>query len=117
VLTNLLVNAAQATSGTATVTVSLAPAKPSAELAECLSIDPARSYVTIGVADKGGGMDEATRARVFEPFFTTRPVGQGTGLGLSVVHGIMRSWHGAVTVESERGAGSTFTLYLPVIEA
>lgn len=117
VMTNLLVNAAQATAGTATVTVSMAHIEPSAALAERLSIEPGRAYLCVAVADTGSGMDEATRARVFEPFFTTKPVGQGTGLGLSVVHGIIRSWHGAVTVDSEPGAGSTVTLYLPIVTA
>jgi CheY-like chemotaxis protein len=61
-------------------------------------------------------MDEATQARVFEPFFTTRPSGQGTGLGLSVVHGILQSHGGAVTVDSGVGRGSTFRLYFPAAE-
>jgi PAS domain S-box-containing protein len=117
VMTNLLVNAAQATPGSATATISIGRIDPSADLAELLSIEPGRPYLTVGVADAGSGMDEATRARVFEPFFTTKPVGQGIGLGLSVVHGILRSWHGAVTVDSDPGVGSTFTLYLPIVAA
>jgi signal transduction histidine kinase len=114
VLTNLLVNAAQATPGAGTITVSVSRTEPSTELATLLSIDPGRPYLAIGVADTGGGMDEATQLRVFEPFFTTKPVGQGTGLGLSVVHGILQSWHGAITVDSVLGEGSTFTLYIPI---
>jgi signal transduction histidine kinase len=115
VMTNLLVNAAQATRGTAIVTISMRRIEPSMDLAERLSIEPGRSYLTVDVADTGLGMDEPTQARVFEPFFTTKPVGQGIGLGLSVVHGILRSWHGAVTLASEPGVGSTFTLYLPIV--
>ena len=115
VMTNLLVNAAQASRGTPVVTISMGRTQPSVDLAERLSIEPARSYLTVDVADNGSGMDEATRARVFEPFFTTKPVGEGIGLGLSVVHGILRSWHGAVTVDSDPGVGSTFTLYLPIV--
>jgi signal transduction histidine kinase len=117
VMTNLLANAAQATRGTATATISLGRIEPSASVADRLSIEPGRSYLTVGVADTGSGMDETTRARVFEPFFTTKPVGTAIGLGLSVVHGIVRSWHGAVTVDSEPGMGSTFTLYLPIVPA
>ncbi len=71
------------------------------------------SYVVLTVRDQGVGMDESTMARVFEPFFTTKKSGEGTGLGLSVVHGVVRSHGGAVTVESAVGQGSTFRVFLP----
>lgn len=71
-------------------------------------------WVRLTIADQGNGMDAATLEHIFEPFFTTKGTGIGTGLGLAVVHGIVQSHEGLITVRSTVGEGSTFELYFPV---
>ena len=99
-----------------TVTLDAAFAQAHPALRGLHAAHPGRT-VRFSIADNGPGMDAATLGRIFEPFFTTKPIDEGTGLGLSVVHGIVQTHEGAITVDSQPGKGSTFTVYLPTVQA
>jgi CheY-like chemotaxis protein len=85
-----------------------------------IDVDPKSEtdlFLKLTVGDTGHGMDRRTSERIFDPYFTTKPVGEGTGLGLSVVHGVVKSLGGHIAVESEPGKGSNFTIFIPIIKA
>ena len=118
VLMNLCTNAWQALNGEpGEVTVALRTVRLDAARALQVGGISAGVYVCLSVADTGPGMDSATQRRVFEPFFTTKPPGTGTGLGLAVVHGIVKSHSGAISLTSKPGEGACFDVYLPLAGA
>jgi PAS domain S-box-containing protein len=88
--------------------------------ADFVALHPGASpgkYIRLSVTDTGCGMDSQTLERIFEPYFTTKRQGEGTGLGLAVVHGIVKDHGGIITVYSELGVGTTFTVFLPKFES
>jgi len=95
--------------------VSLTEVEVDAKLAGLKEVAPG-PYLRLSVSDTGRGMDSELVEHIFEPFYTTKKVGEGSGLGLSVVHGIVKSHGGFVTVDSEPAKGSTFHVYLPKIQ-
>jgi CheY-like chemotaxis protein len=116
ILINLCKNAVQAIGDRAGVLqLALAPASLDAVAARRLQTSPGL-FASLSVRDNGCGMDPRTIERMFEPFFTTKGPGQGTGLGLSVVHGIVKRLGGGIEVESAPGEGTVFRIYLPLAD-
>jgi PAS domain S-box-containing protein len=113
VVTNLASNAIQAMPAGGTLRIGLAVEHAEAPRAATVGAREAGDYVVLTVADTGTGIPPEVIDRIFDPFFTTKEVGTGTGLGLSLVHGIVSQLGGAIDVASTPGAGSTFTIYLP----
>lgn len=115
VILNLALNARDATQPGGALILRAAEVTLSAELpAAAGATIPAGRYGTLSARDTGSGMDADVLARCFEPFYTTKAVGEGTGLGLSAVLGMLTQNNGSITVESAPGQGSVFTVYLPV---
>jgi CheY-like chemotaxis protein len=114
-LVNLAVNARDAMAGEGQLTIRVRSTDSLPALRERAAV--AGSFVAITIADTGSGIAPVDREKIFEPFYTTKPVGSGTGLGLSQVFGFARQSGGDIQVESEVGKGSRFTLYLPQVAA
>jgi PAS domain S-box-containing protein len=119
VIVNLAVNARDAMSGNGTLVIATAtahdpwPGAPPPQAAGVETVGQAPDYVTLIVTDTGTGMDEGTQRRIFEPYFTTKAAGKGTGFGLATVYGIVERLGGHIDVDSRPGAGTRLTVYLP----
>jgi len=115
VLVNLIVNARDAISGHGEIEVETRNVETSQQGGP---VGPARAgrYVVLSVRDNGRGMSDVVRSKLFEPFFTTKETGAGTGLGLATVYGAVQQNGGTITVDSTLGAGSTFRIFLPMVE-
>ena len=116
VLMNLVVNARDAMSGGGTLTVRTRTETVSGEMVTQTGSVPEGNYAVLSVQDTGCGIQPQDLNRIFEPFFTTKDTGQGTGLGLSTVYGIISQSDGHIQVSSTVGEGSSFSIYLPLTE-
>jgi CheY-like chemotaxis protein len=117
VLLNLVVNARDAMSGGGAMWITTRGVVESMDHLGGRSANHGRGTVVLSVRDAGVGMTPETQARIFEPFYTTKPTGQGSGLGLSTVYGIVQQMGGDIRVESAPGRGSTFAVHLPEADA
>ncbi|MFZ3136677.1 MAG: PAS domain S-box protein [Thermodesulfovibrionales bacterium] len=117
VLLNLATNARDAMPDGGSIIISTDRVELGMEFIKVYGYGKPGSYALIAFEDTGTGMDERTKERIFEPFFTTKEVGKGTGLGLAMVYGIIKQHEGYINAYSEPGKGTTFKIFLPLIQA
>jgi signal transduction histidine kinase/CheY-like chemotaxis protein len=117
VVLNLVLNARDAMPAGGSIRIDMAHVKLHVGMAAAQPPPTTGWYVRISVTDTGTGIEPAVMERLFEPFFTTKDAGKGTGMGLASVDGIVRHNHGAITVDTTAGRGSTFSVYFPAVPA
>lgn len=115
VIVNIIINAVDAMEGEGTITIKLSHLRPNDDYLKQFSEISNTPYCRIDISDSGHGMDNLTMERIFEPFYTTKEVGRGTGLGLAMVHSIIHQHQGKITVSSQLGQGTMFTIILPEV--
>lgn len=113
IMLNIINNAVDAMDSEGTVTIKLTRVLAHDDLLKQIPEAGDHNYCKIDISDTGYGMDQSTMSRIFEPFYTTKEVGKGTGLGLATVHTIAKAHKGEILVSSQLGRGTTFTLLLP----
>jgi PAS domain S-box-containing protein len=116
IIMNLVVNAQDAIDANGVITIETAPICLDEEYSRQHAGVTPGNYLMFVVTDNGCGMDEDSLSKIFEPFFTTKGVGEGSGLGLATVYGLVKQHDGHIGVYSEKGKGSAFKLYFPIVE-
>jgi signal transduction histidine kinase len=115
VLMNFVTNANDAMPRGGTLSVDVAPFVMTPEFIQAHGFGTAGHYACVSIADTGCGMNEEIQRKIFDPFFTTKEPGKGTGLGMSIVYGIIKQHNGFISLCSEPGSGTTFRVYLPLL--
>jgi len=117
ILVNLVVNSRDAMPDGGILTLETRSSDRGRHRCQTCDVEISGDYVVLEVSDTGEGIDVEAAQKIFEPFFTTKELGKGTGLGLSTIHGIVHQNNGHISVSSQPGAGASFLIYLPRVEA